>query len=347
MADSPRRAISPDDALPPVEPPSAGFLVQLFLVPAIIVGIIVCVWVAFHWLAQLGNDPQAAVRSLRRNTEGRWQSALNLANDLRGPGGAKLKADEALAGELASILADEVKSGRPVGGGHSAEQSRTLCVYLCRALGEFAVPEAAPPLVARAETTEQTEIARAAVEALAVLATNLAAAGGSFADAPAVSAAVTGATRSNDPGLRSSAAFTLGVVGGEAARGRLEELCGDVEDDVRANAALGLARLGDPAAYDTLAEMLALPDVATRPGDDESQAARYKRAMVVVNAIKGVGLLVDDTGDAPPGRIVSALEGLREDAIPDVRQGAAAVLRRIERLGEKADGPLAAEPAAP
>ena len=56
MADSPRRAISPDD-LPPVEPPSAGFLVQLFLVPALIVGIIVCVWLAFHWLAQLGNDP--------------------------------------------------------------------------------------------------------------------------------------------------------------------------------------------------------------------------------------------------------------------------------------------------
>ena len=74
---------------------------QLFLVPAIIVGIIICVWLAFHWLAQLGNDPQAAVRSLRRNTEGRWQAALNLANDLRGPGGAKLKADEALAGALA------------------------------------------------------------------------------------------------------------------------------------------------------------------------------------------------------------------------------------------------------
>jgi HEAT repeat protein len=347
MADSPRRAISPDDALPPVEPPTAGFLVQLFLVPAIIVGIIVCVWVAFHWLAQLGNDPQAAVRSLRRNTEGRWQAALNLANDLRGPGGAKLKADEALAGELASVLADEVKSGRPVGGGHSAEQSRTLCVYLCRALGEFAVPAAAPPLLARAEAADQTEIARAAVEALAVLATNLAAADQQFADPAAVTATLIGATRSDDPGLRSSAAFALGVVGGEGARGRLEELCGNVENDVRANAALGLARLGDPAAYETLGEMLALPDVATRPGDDESQAARYKRAMVVVNAIKGVGLLVDDSGESPPGRIVTALESLREDAIPDVRQGSAAVLRRIERLGREADGPLAAEPAAP
>lgn len=347
MADSPRRAISPDDALPPVEPPSAGFLVQLFLVPAIIVGIIVCVWLAFHWLAQLGNDPQAAVRSLRRNTEGRWQAALNLANDLRGPGGAKLKADDALAGELASILADEVKSGRPVGGGHSAEQSRTLCVYLCRALGEFAVPAAAPPLVTRAEATDQAEIARAAVEALAVLATNLTAAGTQFADAAAVTAAVTAATRSEDPGLRSSATFALGVVGGANARDRLEELCGDAEDDVRANAALGLARLGDTAAYETLAEMLALPDVATRPGDDESQAARYKRAMVVVNAIKGVGLLVDDTGESPPARVVAALEALREDAIPDVRQGATAVLRRIERIGQEADGPLAAEPVAP
>jgi HEAT repeat protein len=346
MADSPRRAISPDD-LPPVEPPSAGFLVQLFLVPAIIVGIIVCVWLAFHWLAQLGNDPQAAVRALRRNTEGRWQAALNLANDLRGPGGAKLKADEALAGELASVLADEVKSGRPIGGGHSAEQSRTLCVYLCRALGEFAVPGAAPPLVARAEATDQPEIARAAVEALAVLATNLGAAGKEFGDTAAVAATVTGATRSEDSGLRSSAAFALGVVGGAEARDRLQVLCGDLDDDVRANAALGLARLGDPAAYETLAEMLALPDVATRPGDDESQAARYKRAMVVVNAIKGVGLLVDDSGEPPPEQISAALERLREDAIPDVRQGAAALLKRIERLGQEADGPRAAEAAAP
>jgi HEAT repeat protein len=346
MADSPRRAFSPDDALPPVEPPSAGFLVQLFLVPAIIVGIIVCVWLAFHWLAQLGNDPQAAVRSLRRNTEGRWQAALNLANDLRGPGGAKLKADEALAGELASVLASEVKSGRPVGGGHSAEQSRTLCVYLCRALGEFAVPGAAEPLIARAEATDQAEIARAAVEALAVLATNLAAAGQQFTDEAAVATALTGATRSEDPGLRSSAAFALGVVGGGEARERLQVLCGDLDEDVRANAALGLARLGDASAYDTLGEMLALPDVATRPGDDESQAARYKRAMVVVNAIKGVGLLVDDSGEPPPERISATLEGLREDAIPDVRQGAAALLKRIERLAQEA-APRAAEAAAP
>lgn len=333
MADSTRRAISPDDSLPPVEPPSAGFLVQLFLVPAVIVGIIVTVWLAFHWLAQLGNDPQAYVRQLRRNTEGRWQAALNLANDLRGPGGAKLKADPALAGELASILDAEVTSGRPTGGGHSAEQSRTLCVYLCRALGEFAVPEAVPPLVARVAATDQPEIARAAVEALAVLATNLAAAGTLAELPPGVTPAVLDATEAQDQGLRSSAAFALGVVGGDGARDRLEVLCNDVDDDVRYNAALGLARLGGTSAYDTLAEMLSLPDVAVKPGDDEAQADRYKRAMVVVNALKGVGLLVDDKAELPPERITQAVAALREDAVADVRQGATALLRRVERLG--------------
>jgi HEAT repeat protein len=332
MADTPRRAISPDDALPPVEPPSAGFLVQLFLVPALIVGIIVTVWLAFHWLAQLGNDPQAYVRQLRRNTEGRWQAALNLANDLRGPGGAKLKADPALAGELASILDSEVTSGRPAGGGRSAEQSQTLCVYLCRALGEFAVPEAAPPLVDRVRAADQPEIARAAVEALAVLATNLAAAEKKFADPAVVSTAVLDATEAQDQGLRSSATFALGVVGGDGARDRLEVLTNDVNDDVRYNAALGLARLGGTAAWETLAEMLALPDIAVQPGDEEAQADRYKRAMVVVNALKGVGLLVDDTAEPPPERITAAVTALREDAIADVRQGAGALLRRIDRM---------------
>ena len=332
MADSPRRTYSPD-SLPPVEPPSAGFLVQLFLVPALIVGIIVSVWLAFHWLAQLGNDPQAYVRTLRRNTEGRWQAALNLANDLRGPGGAALKADAALAGELASILSDEVKSGRPVGSGHSAEQSRTLCVYLCRALGEFTVPEAAAPLVAQAKGDADPEIARAAVEALAVLATNLTATGHSFADPAAVTAAVLADTRSGDDGLRSSATYALGVVGGAGARERLESLCGDPVDDVRYNAALGMARLGDAAAYDTLAEMLSLPDVVAPAGNPEAQSERYKRAMVVVNALKGVGLLVDQASEPPPAAILTAVAGLREDGISDVRQGAAALLRRVERLG--------------
>lgn len=330
MADS-KRPLSADDALPPVEPPSAAFLVQLFLVPGLIVAIIVCVWLAFHWLAHLGNDPQAYVRTLQRDNEGRWQAALNLANDLRGPGSAALKQDEDLARELGRILSEEAASGR------SGEQSDTLRVYLCRALGEFAVPAAAPPLVERISDASDPQTARAAVEALAVLHTNLIAAGRGFADPDGAAAAVIAASRSDDAPLQSAAGFTLGVLGGEAAVERLLTLAGDTQDDVRFNAALGLARQGRTEAYEGLAEMLALPDTPPDPGDDAAaQSRRYKRALVVVNALRGVALLVDATHEPPPAGLVERLKAAASDPVGDVRSGAAALLKKIERIAAPA-----------
>jgi len=331
MADSQRR-LSADDSLPPVEPPSAAFLVQLFLVPGLIVAIIVCVWLAFHWLAHLGNDPQAYVRTLQRDNEGRWQAALNLANDLRGPDGGGLKQDESLARELGRILAEEAKSGR------TGEQSETLRSYLCRALGEFAVPAAAPPLVERAGDASDPQTARAAVEALAVLATNLVAAGRPFSDAQGVTAAVLNASQSDDVPLRSAAAFTLGVLGGEAATERLLTLAGDTVDDIRFNAALGLARQGRGEAYEGLGEMLALPDLPTAEADADAaaQSQRYKRALVVVNALRGVALLVDATHEPPPAAVLDRVKARAADPVSDVRNGAAALLRKIERLAAPA-----------
>ena len=328
------RGHRPDDALPPVEPPNAGFLLQLFVVPLTIVACGLFVVWGFYWLAQMGNDPESYVRALRRNNEGRWQVALNFANDLRGPGGAALKNDATLARDLAGILDDEAASGRPRGGGHAAEQSRTLCGYLCRALGEFAVPEAAPPLVARAGDGDDPETARAAVEALAVLAANLAAAGRAFDDPAAVHAAVLAASRSDDAKLRSSAVFTLGVLGGADAVERLRQLVEDGNDDVRYNAAMGLARQRDEAAWKPLEEMLALPDVVPAANDQRGRADRYRRAMIVVNALKGVGLLVDGTNRPPPAEVATFVAGLVDDPAPDVRSSAAALERRISRLDD-------------
>ena len=204
MATSSNQPINPDDSLPPVEPPSAAFLVQLFLVPGIIVAIIVCVWLSFHWLAHLGNDPQAYVRTLRRANEGRWQAALNLANDLRGPNGSGLKADIKLASELGSILDDEVDSGR------TGEQSETLRLYLCRALGEFTVPEAAPALVRRVNENDDDPTTQAAIEALAVLATNLQNASRSLENKDDVVAAVLATSTSTNSRVRDACGFTLG-----------------------------------------------------------------------------------------------------------------------------------------
>ena len=333
MADPTRRTISQDDSLPPVEPPNAAFLVQLFLVPGVIVAIIVGVWLAFHWLAHLGSDPQAYVKTLRRDNEGRWQAALNLANDLRGPGGGALKSDESLATELGRILDDEAASGR------SGEQSQTLRLYLCRALGEFAIPAAAGPLVGRAKNLADPQTARAAVEALAVLTTNLVASGRSFDDAAGVTAAVVAASQSDDAQLRSASAFTLGVLGGPGAVERLGQLASDVADDVRFNAALALARQGREESYEAITEMLALPDVVVGPdaaADPAAQSRRYKRALVVVNALRGVALLVDATHEPPPRQLLDRVEELTQDPVGDVRSSATALLKKIERLAKPA-----------
>ncbi len=135
--------LSPDDALPPVEPPSAGFILQLFVVPAVIVGIIVLVWLLFTWLAQMGANPQEYLEGLSRNNEARWQSAAALADVLNGPGNAELKRDEKFAGKLAAILQSELNSGEL----DDKHGDVSLRLFLCRALGEFYVPDVAPVLV--------------------------------------------------------------------------------------------------------------------------------------------------------------------------------------------------------
>ena len=328
MATTSNQPINPDDSLPPVEPPSAAFLVQLFLVPGVIVAIIVCVWLAFHWLAHLGNDPQAYVRTLRRANEGRWQAALNLANDLRGPNGSGLKADVKLASELGSILDDEVGSGR------TGEQSETLRLYLCRALGEFSVPEAAPALVRRVNANDDDPTTQAAIEAIAVLATNLQNAGRSFENRDDVVAAVLAATTSANSRVRDACGFTLGVLGGERSIDGLLRLVGDPSADVRSNAALGLARLGQPDAYDTLSEMLALEDVYLdeKTPDDKMQSERYKRALVVVNALRGITMLIDAINEGPPSDIIKKIEELQQDSVAEVRSSAKAVIKKIDRL---------------
>ncbi len=314
-----------DDMLPPVEPPSAGFLVQLFLVPGVIVAIIVGVYLTFYWLAHLGNDPQAYLRALRRDSEGRWQAALNFANDLRGPGGAALKQDATLATEVGSVLDDEVAKGR------TSEQSQQLKFFLCKALGEFAVPEAAAPLVARAADLSDLETAQAAVEALGQLSSNLKNAKKTVANPERIEEVILEASRQTDAKIRYAAAYTLGVFGGDKAVERLLAMKDDASDTVRFNVATALARNGRDEAYEGLAEMLALDDIDAGP-DEQSQSDRYNRALVVVNALRAVVMLVDDSGQTPPGSVLSRIEELCEDPVSNVRASASAVVEKVRRL---------------
>src|SRR5271170_1140541 len=54
--------------LPRVEPPSAGFVVQLFVIPAAVVVVVIIVWLLFGKLASGERDAMEYVRQLRSPT---------------------------------------------------------------------------------------------------------------------------------------------------------------------------------------------------------------------------------------------------------------------------------------
>jgi hypothetical protein len=105
------------EELPPVEPPSAGFIVQLFLVPALIVMVVVGVWALFGKLASSELDWRKLVVEVQSgNHHRRWRGALGLAQMLKadeqlGEQGTGLARNSEIAGELTALLREQLGHG--------------------------------------------------------------------------------------------------------------------------------------------------------------------------------------------------------------------------------------------
>ena len=93
--------------LPPVEAPSAGFVVQLFVIPAVVVAVVIVVWLLFGKLAGGERDAMEYVRQLRLSSAN-WRSAFELASLIQND--AKLASDPRLLGELTDLLSFELKA---------------------------------------------------------------------------------------------------------------------------------------------------------------------------------------------------------------------------------------------
>ncbi|MCA9174860.1 MAG: HEAT repeat domain-containing protein [Planctomycetales bacterium] len=326
-ADSPQPKPARDPGLPPVEPPTAGFLLQLFLIPMVIVSIIVLVWFAFSWLAHQGVDPHDLARSLKSRNDASWQKAYNLSNMLRDSKNAELKRDRELARELIDVL--EAELGVKLGEGDASQDSSArdyqtdarvrLREFLCRSLGEFELTDVAPTLV-KALQQEQSPldlpVRRRAAEALAVLAGSVDLA----QDGEVVEGLIEASRdRSANPEekllrgeLRSAAAFALGMVGSPAALDQLEIMLTDVYANARFNAATGLARQGDARCVDTLVAMLD-PDNAEAVADEESEEGqRFKRAELLGNGIKSVRKYLQASPEADMTSLRAALQKLAD-----------------------------------
>jgi HEAT repeat protein len=307
MADFERQnSVLPDDQLPPVEPPSAGFIVQLFVIPALIVVIMFVIGAGIKWLVDRDNNPQAYVESLKRNTASRWQAAHDMADLLRNPRYAKLKDDAQLARELAGILDKEIDDGS------LDEKPIELRVYLCNLLGEFHVSDVLDVLVKAAKTDEST-VRFAAMKGLAVWLDG--APNDAFARQKLMPI-ILAASRDEQPLLRSTAAFALGAAGTDEAKKRLERMLVDSYPDVRFNAATMLATRGHAEAIEVLTEMLDQQQNAALEKEDEAKSRDYKRDLIMVNALRATKDLAQKNPTADLTPLTSAVERLTGPGLP-------------------------------
>ena len=186
--------------LPPVRPPSASFLVQLFVIPGVIVLVMVLMWMLITWLPQMGNDVASNLKAIEGSGANRWQAAVNLANLLRNDSSGALKRDRETAARLSAKLDEELTAQR------TGADAALFRVYLATALGEFYVDTPLPVLVRTIESEESTEVKPslrvAATRAVAVLSDNLERETGKPITDPKAIAAVIEASRADESLLR-------------------------------------------------------------------------------------------------------------------------------------------------
>lgn len=305
-----------EELLPPVEQPSAKFIIQLFVVPALIVMGIVAVWLTLNWLVRSATiDPNKLIEGIERGPSvARWQRASELAEMLNSNRYPELKQNKEVAAHLGQILDHEIDESKD---GKDSQQDATLRYFLTSALGEFQVDDGVDALVKAAETNrgeDDTLVRRAAIEAIAVRAFNM-----QQLDPPQqltnpnVEATLIKLSQDEDPEIRLRAAFALGKLGTPAAIQRLEVLVNDPNVDTRTNAAIALAHRGNAKAVETLVEMLDLSEVPREVEKAENangNEAGGRKVVVIASAIDAAHALARQNPQADLSSVVKALEQL-------------------------------------
>ena len=290
---------------------TSGSLLKIVLLPTVAACLFVVLWVVFGSWGASPDDVDSYIEQLGRGGNQRWRAAVSLAAVLQDPDNESIKSDRALAGRLARILEAEIATGSP------DEGDVALRVYLCRALGEFHVADGLPVLLVAVETERDPraiEVRRAAIEALAVLASSV-----PLEDDPAWASLVSlllEASRDAEPSVRSRAAFTLGVVGNREADTRLMVMLADGHADVRYNAATGLARRGNAKSVDVLLEMLDPHQVAGVAAEKQEAARPFKRNLILVNGLRAVEQLVAANPESVDAGLLAAVRRLTESDMP-------------------------------
>lgn len=315
-----------EDALPPVEPPTAGFLLQLFFIPLLIVGIIVLVWLSIGYLANMGQDVDKTLATLKTDGGNDWIKLNTMSSLLRDPQQSALRHNAIYAERAAEGLTMRLDAAEQ-GLLQDADSVKFRAAY-SRFLGEsFAVPEVIPAIF-RAATqvsskrpadSEEIRVRISALEGLAALASQIGP--DELLARPELQEVLDKALAEQGDALqgqlRERAAFLLGVLGGPKELDRLVQLMTeDPLPNVRYNATLGLCRAGDARATSELVRMLDPASTEVVEGEKTPKDAAWKRQTVQANAIEGIKQLLakNPAIDAKP--LADALTKLRAAGVP-------------------------------
>ncbi len=270
------------EELPPVTPPSAGFIVQLFLIPAMIVLAVVAVWALFGKLADSDNDwKQLATELGSSNEHRRWRAAMGLAQLLRNEEISPTKDSEPLAknpvvvDSLTKLLSESLASTT------TTDEDITHQEFLARTLGALDADEKTLPVLAEGvKDSHNIEVRKSSLMSIAAIAGrhfddatgySAAVAAGSIAPSlsdrklPLIASTISDAAvleqlrrsaQDPEPVVRHLAGYALANVSGPDSLEQLRVMLTDGNRLAQANAAIGLARNGSTDGVPALIQLL-------------------------------------------------------------------------------------------
>ena len=312
--------------LPPVEAPSAGFIVQLFVIPAVVVLVVIFVWLLFGKLAGGERDAMEYVRLIRAadtNSRAADRAAFELASLIQND--TKLASDPKVLGELTEILDHDLD--RP--------ENPKMTQYLALALGRFQTLDAKPAsgkavdpvaVLARAAGPKSPEGVRLA--ACASLAKQAARLDGKL-ESPAAVAAIAEAGKGGEPVVRQMAAFALGFFDGDESAAALRDRLNDEDRYVRYNAASALARRDDPAALATLREMLRPADLDKVLTVEDPAEKRAKIEGIELEALNALNVAARHGKSGLSGSARPEIDALTRSDLAGVKASALELLKNL------------------
>ena len=320
--DKAKDSIRATDALPPVEPPDPGLILKLFFVPGLIVFIVVMVVLGVTALVSLGSDPLERLAAIERGAANAWQEAESIANELRS--NEELRSNKEFNTRMEAFLRQKIQDPLTTGNEEELNTEIKLRVFLCKCLGEFDIPGGFPVLMEAAMPPQSgteaagLDVRQAAIESIALLIHNVQNAKGQLPETQLFDflndrSREGGATDKDLGPIRSRAAFALGVLGGEQAEARLEEMLTlEFYPDARFNAATGLARWGNAACLETLTEMIDPDTTAPLEVEQIEEARDIKRWTIQFNGIKAAELLAEKNADVDLSSLTPVVHKLQE-----------------------------------